>query len=77
MIELIKKSLEKLPEFLTTQNLVDIGLYPNRQSVHLARYRGQAPSCMRIGKKIVFPKALVVEFVVNHMDQDYNPEGKS
>jgi len=65
----IKESLLKLPEFLTTQHLVDIGLYPNRPSVHLARSRGQAPDCMRIGKKIVFPRAAIIEFVLSNMEQ--------
>jgi len=69
MIEIVKESLSKLPEFLNTQDLVDIGLYPNRQSVHLARSRNQAPACMRIGKKVVFPKGAIIDFVLTHMEQ--------
>ncbi len=65
----IKESLSRLPEFLTTLDLVDIGLYPTRSAVHLARSRGQAPSCMRIGKKIVFPKGAIIEFVLANMER--------
>ena len=68
MSKSIIDSLNKLPEFLTTQHLVDLGLYPNRSSVHLARSRKQAPNCMKIGKKIVFLRCELINFVLENME---------
>mgnify|MGYP003646973476 CR=1 FL=1 len=68
ILDIIREDLKKLPEFMTTLHLVDLGLYPSRQAVHLAIRRKQAPPFMRIGKKIVFPKCSFIEFIIDNME---------
>jgi len=64
-IEIIEKNLSKLPEFLTSQDLVNLGLYKNRPGVHNAKTRNHAPDSFLIGHKLVFPKAGIIKFILD------------
>ena len=68
VLEKITEDLSGLPMFLTTQDLVDIGLYKNRRAVHMQHFRGKTPPCLYIGRKLLFPKAAIIDFVLTHME---------
>lgn len=54
---------DQLPQFLKPQDLVDLGLWPNIAAVYVARSKGMTPCCVRIGRKILFPRKGIVDFL--------------
>lgn len=56
--------LEKMPAFLTADNLVELGLFCSRQSVYKARENGYAPPEIMIGKRSLrFPKDDLIQWL--------------
>jgi len=62
MIDYLAELKNELPTFLTTRNLVELGMYASVKCVHAAMTKGKAPLSIRIGRKILFPRAHVIEF---------------
>jgi hypothetical protein len=60
------KNLEFLPEFLTPQDLISIGLYKSRDSLNFAKSKGNVPDFIKIGRRILYPKLSVRCFVEEH-----------
>ena len=50
-------------EFLTSSDLVDLGLFPSVNAVYSARKRGVSPDFVKVGAKVLYPKSCVVDFV--------------
>jgi hypothetical protein len=67
MQNLIFSKLDLLPEFLTSNNLVDLGLYNSIDAAYAARVNGKSPDFLQFRRKILYPKASVVQFVEKHM----------
>lgn len=57
------KTLQTLPEFLSSDDLVQLGLWPTTSAVYFARIRGNGPDFIKIGRKIFYPKTSVIDFV--------------
>lgn len=55
--------LDKMPEFLSSHDLVGLGLFPSTDSVYFARRRGNSPDFIKMGRKVIYPKASVVKFL--------------
>ena len=53
MTDVMLNPPEKFPEFMGSNDLVGLGLFPSNSSVYLARMRGQSPNYIKIGKKIL------------------------
>ncbi len=64
--EIKSPMIDSLPEFLNGHDLVCLGLYSTKNAVYLARYRGQSPDYIKIGRKVVYPKKNVIEFLKRH-----------
>ncbi len=62
-VNFIGSKLDSMPEFLTTNDLVALGLYRNIDGTYLARIRGTSPDYIKVGRKILFPKSKVIEFL--------------
>ncbi len=80
MEEKTKKTLEQMPEFLTGQNLVDLGLYRSQNMLYHAKKRGQAPDYIQFEHKILYPKASVLRFIEERTKPgniDKTTEGRS
>jgi len=60
-------TLDSLPPLLTSQHLVDIGLYPNKDASYVARINGQSPPFIKLERKILYPKEGVIEFLEQRM----------
>lgn len=65
-------SLEKLPEFISVNDLIELGIFTNNTSAYLARRRGQSPDYIKLNKKIIYAKSSVIEWIkINLKDGSY------
>lgn len=62
-MENVINEIETLPLFLQVKDLVDLGLYPSENAVYLARRRGDVPDYITFGRRTVFPRESVIEFL--------------
>lgn len=70
----IRKQLEKYPEFLDSQDLVKLGIYPTLMAVHQARKKGYSPQFIRIGKKkIIYSKEAIIQYLEKNTKTDLSP----
>lgn len=67
MSYIIFSKLESLPEFLTTSQLINIGLYPSNNAAYIARAKGQSPNFIQVNRKVLYPKSSVLNFIERHM----------
>lgn len=56
-------SFSSLPEFLSSHDLVSLGLFISTDAAYVARVRGNSPEFLKIGRKIIYPKANVLRFI--------------
>jgi hypothetical protein len=60
---MILENLQSLPEFLRPYELVKMGLFTTTKAAYSARLRGKGPDFFKIGKRVLYPKTSVVEFI--------------
>lgn len=61
---MIKELLKDMPDLLTTNDLVALGLYSTDKAAYFARRRKiSSPPYIRIGKRILYPKAELESFL--------------
>ena len=63
----MEKMLEQYPLFLSSQDLVELGIYSSLDAVYLARVRSNSPKYIKLKHKILYPKAAVIEFLIDRM----------
>ena len=59
-------NFDSLPAFLSTKDLVNLGLYINIDAAYLARLNGNSPDFIKFNRKILYKKADVIEFIEKH-----------
>ena len=59
--------LDSKKEFLTSRDLVDMGLFPSSEAVYLARHRGVGPDFIKFGSKVLYPVECLNAFVKESM----------
>jgi len=57
------KTLKEMPEFLTTTNLIELGLFKCHPGAYNARARNIGPRSMKIGGNYLYRKSDVVSFI--------------
>lgn len=65
--EIVNTIEEEYPLFLTPGNLVELGIFPDKQTIarYMRRNEEYLPKYMRFGKrKILFPKEAVKDFIM-------------
>jgi len=67
MSERVYDSLNSFPQFLSSQHLVDLGLYSSLDAVYLARLRGNSPDFIKLKRKILYPRNSVAAFLEKRM----------
>jgi len=76
----IISKLDEYKDFLTTKDLIGLGLFRSHNAAYFARLRGNSPSYIFIGKKILFPKKMVLEFIYENLEDGsipkLTPQGK-
>ena len=55
--------LKNFNELLTTNDLIQIGLFSTQDAAYVARKKGCSPNYIKLKKKILYPKSAVVEFL--------------
>lgn len=63
------KELEKFKDFLTSRDLIDLGLWGSHPSICLARLRGLTPKYVKIGKRIFYPKSEVIKYMNEKLEE--------
>lgn len=63
------KALEASADFLTSDDLVTLGLYKSRNSIYFARSKSIGPDFIKLGRRILYPKSSVLAFVKLHMQK--------
>lgn len=63
----IEKMLEEYPKFLSSQDLIDLGIYKSIDSCYMSRVRLEGPQWIKLGRKILYSKNLLVEFLTSRM----------
>ena len=63
----ISDKLSYMSEFLSSQDLVDLGIYPSTDAAYLARIRSNSPSWIKLKHKVIYPKKAVLEFLEQRM----------
>ncbi len=55
--------LNHMSEFLSSQDLVDLGIYKSTDAAYLARIRSNSPSYIKLKHLVLYPKQAVIEFL--------------
>ncbi len=63
----ISTSLAKLPEFLSSGHLVQLGIYKSIDSAYQARINGYSPRFIKLRHKVLYQKQAVIEFLEARM----------
>ncbi len=63
------KALKTAADFLTSDDLVTLGLYKSRNSLYFARSKGIGPDFIKLGRRILYPKYSVLAFVKLHIQK--------
>lgn len=61
--EFIQNLQNWLPDAVSSKTLVSIGLFNSAQAVRNSRLSGDTPPYFRIGKRIMYPKKGVIEWL--------------
>src|SRR5690349_14397525 len=62
-------TLPNTSNFLSSRDLVSLGLYPSTDSVYLARVRGNSPDFIKLGRKVLYPRESVMRFIQERLHQ--------
>jgi hypothetical protein len=62
--ESIEESLKNIPDFLTSKDLIKLGLFNSPSNICHEAKRGCCPPRVRMGtRKVVYPKNLLIEWL--------------
>jgi hypothetical protein len=67
-------ALYSLPELLSSNDLVTLGLFSSPDSAYLARMRGNSPDFIKVGRKILYPKFSVIQFIEYRLQRGHKPQ---
>lgn len=64
MEEHLKKIFENYPEFLSSEDLVTLGIYRTIDATYQARIRKTGLPYVKLNKKILYPKNALIEWLI-------------
>ena len=73
MKEIMPRTLEQMPELMESCDLVELGLYSSINTAYLARVQGRGPSYVKMDRKVLYPKAAVLDFLKERMKDGSKP----
>lgn len=56
-------ALSSFPEFLSSQDLVALGLFSSTDAAYVTRIRGGGPEFIKLNKKVLYPKSRLLRFI--------------
>jgi len=63
----LSEKLNNMNEFLTSQDLIDLGLYSSLDAAYVARIKSNSPQFIKMKHRILYPKKAVIEFLESRM----------
>lgn len=76
MTNITTAKFDLLPEFLSSRDLIKLGLYPSLAATYSARVRGCSPNFIKLKHKILYPKMGVIEFIERYMQSGEHTKDK-
>lgn len=70
MISLADK-FKDWPDFLSSSDLVELGLYKNPEAVYYARISGQSPDFIKMARRVLYIKSSVISFLEDRLKYGY------
>jgi len=61
----IAPSIEHMPDYLSTQHLIQLGIYPSIDAAYQARLNGFSPQYIKLRHKVLYPKKAVIDFLAS------------
>ncbi|MFA6263717.1 MAG: hypothetical protein WCW33_04175 [Candidatus Babeliales bacterium] len=58
--------LASFPAFLSSNDLVNMGLFSSLEATYEARRKGKSPDFIKIRRKILYPRECVLAFIERH-----------
>ncbi len=68
----MSNSIQDMPEYLSTQHLIQLGIYPSIDAAYQARIQGYSPPYIKLRHKILYQKQAVIEFLDQRMRHKNN-----
>ena len=59
----MNKTLNDMPEFLSTKDLVDLGIFASESSAYAARKRGYGPIFIKCNHAVLYQRAVVIKWL--------------
>lgn len=72
--EFIRKIREILPDPCTVKDLVKVGIFRTPQSARGVRMSGIGPSHFKLGKRILYPKDGIIEWLIKGKKEEVSEE---
>lgn len=77
---MISEELSSMSKFLSSQDLVDLGIFSSVAATYFARKRGNSPKWIKLKRKILYQKCDVIDFlekrsVVNQVIENEKQQG--
>lgn len=69
LISILESMKEK--DFLSSKDLVGLGLWSSENAAYEARKRGQSPHYCKMGRRVIYPKQSVIDFILQRMKKGY------
>ena len=64
------RSLERSPEYLTSEQLVQLGIFSSIDAAYQARAGGHSPTFIKLRHRVLYPKQALIEFLEQRMHQN-------
>jgi hypothetical protein len=71
------EKFNSLPDFLRPEDLISLGLYTTSDAAYWARTKGESPTFIKLGRRILYPKKAVIEFLESRMRSPHITETKN
>jgi len=66
-------SIEQMPDYLSTQHLIQLGIYPSIDAAYQARMNGFSPQYIKLRHKVLYSKKAVIEFLESRTQPESRP----
>ena len=65
------KTMEDVPEFMTTRDLIDLGIYSTIGSAFQARKTKRGPDYIQMRRKVLYKKQAVIDWIEKRTIEGY------
>lgn len=70
-------SIEQMPDYLSTQHLIQLGIYPSIDAAYQARVNGFSPQYIKMRHKVLYPKQAVIDFLESRIQSSKSNIGST